>query len=84
VLVTAWLTTCVALLVTVIFTLGTEPPLASVTVPVMELRAWPRKGVGEPINTMQMASKTANQRQPLTLAWWKNGSIGTTLIYGSL
>src|SRR5580700_10636853 len=47
----------------VIFTLGITPPVASVTVPVIELRAWPRRLAGEVKQATQTAKHAANRRQ---------------------
>jgi hypothetical protein len=83
-LVTVWLATWVAVFVTVIFTLGITPPVASVTVPVIELRAWPLSVAGEVRHTTQVAKQAANKRQLVTLARCNSGNIEKPLMYGSL
>jgi hypothetical protein len=61
-LLTLWLATAVASFVTVIFASGTTAPLASVTVPVMELRACPCSLAGDTART-QRARQIMNKRQ---------------------
>jgi hypothetical protein len=83
-LVTEWLATRVAVFVTVIFTLGITPPVASVTVPVIELRAWPCRVAGEVSNTTQTAKQAAKKRQPVAPARCNSGNVEKTLMCNSL
>jgi hypothetical protein len=61
-LLTLWLATPVASFVTVIFASGTTAPLASVTVPVIKLRAWACSFAGDSART-QRARQIMNKRQ---------------------
>ena len=82
-LVTEWLATWVAVFVTVIFTFGITPPVASVTVPVIKLRAWACRVAGEVKHTTQTAKQAATRRQLIAPGRCNRGNVEKILICGS-
>jgi hypothetical protein len=68
----------------VIFTLGITLPLASTTVPVIELRAWPRRIAGDVRSARQTTKPAVNERQLMARARCNRESIEKILMYGSL
>src|SRR5579863_9955186 len=68
----------------VIFTLGITLPVASTTVPVIELRAWPCRSAGEVRSARQATKPAVNERQPAARTRCNRGRIKRILMCGSL
>src|SRR5579863_2525776 len=68
----------------VIFTFGITLPVASTTVPVIELRAWPCRIAGQVRSTRQTTKPAVNERKLVAGARLNRESIERILMCGSL